>query len=266
MFSSFIKKTASIKLMQDEEMKLLKEYQQTGDLKALKKLKISLRPLIRNVASRAMPSSNEISISQIIIRADGHIPSLLKKYNPSEGQLNTFLTNQLTYLLKNAVSENKIGPHVPRPEHDNLFQFQQAKRNAVAEYGKDPTSEQILQFDPRLKSVEEIDRIKQYNNQSLVGDAQFGGSDEDDSVVAFKDLFNTQTVDPNDRLRSLQMDQLRQLMDQLDPQERKIIEDYVFNEKSMMDVALSLGLSSSQVRKTVTRWRGLVKEKGYDKL
>lgn len=264
MFSSFLTKVAAFKLSQEEELELVKEYQETGSSKALKRLKISLRPLIRRVVDRSKSSGNEITTAQIAIRADGHLPALFKNYDVSKGQLNTYLTTNLQFLLKNAVSENQLGAHVPRPEHDNLFTYQQAKQNAEIEYGNNPTPEQILQFDPKLKSVDEVKRISQYNKKTLVGDAKFGNDEE--GFVAFKDNFNAPVFDTNDRLRSLQMDQLKQLMNELDPQEKKIIEEYVFKEKSMMDVSLSLGLTSSQVRKTINNWRDLVKTKGLDKL
>lgn len=261
MFSSFLQKTASFRLTQQEELELVKKYKETGDEKALKKLKISFRPLIRQVASKAKSSGNDITISQIAIRADGHLPGLFKKYDESQGQLNTYLTSQLQFLLKNAVSENQLGAHVPRPENDNLFAYQQAKNTAEIEFGHSPTPEQILTFAPKLKTVDEINRISQYNKKTLVGDAKFG-NDEDDSVVAFKDLFNGGGYDPNDRMRSLQMDELRGLMNELNPQEKRIIEEYVFNEKSMANVSLALGLSSSQVRKTINNWKELVKNRG----
>ena len=264
MFPSFLQKTANFKLTQEEEMELVKQYQNTGDLKALKKLKISLRPLVRQVSSQVKSTGNDVSISQIAIRADGHIPGLIKKYNPSEGQLNTYLTNQLQFLLKNAVSENQLGAHVPRPEHSNLFTYQRAKQQAEIEFGKNPTPQQILQVEPRLKTVDEINRISQYNKTTLVGDAKFGS--EEEGFVSFKDQFNGNAFDPNDRLRSLQMDELKRLMNELDPQEKRIIEEYVFSNRSMMDVSLSLGLSSSQVRKTINNWKELVKSKGLDKL
>lgn len=264
MFSSFLPKQASLKLTQQEELELVKKYQQTGDEKALKKLKISLRPLIRQLASKAKSSGNEITLSQIEIRADGRLPALLKKYDHSTA-LNTYLTSQLQGEFKNAVSENQLGAHVPRPEHDSLFSYQQAQRHATVEFGPNPTPEQLLQVNPGLKSVEEINRLSQYNKKTLVGDAKFG-NDDDDSFVTFKDNFNAQPFDKDDHLRSLQMDQLKQLMAQLDPQERKIIESYVFSEKSMINIALQLGLTSSQVRKAIVNWRELVKSKGLDKL
>lgn len=265
MFTSFLKKTSSYKITQEEELELVKQYQKTGDMKTLLKLKISLRPLIQNLASRAMSSGNDITLAQVAIRADGVLPELIKKYDVNSGvQLNTFLTKHLQGHFKNTVSENQLGAHVPRPEHDGVFQYQQALRGASAEYGKNPTPKQIMEFDDRLKTIDEVDRISQYNKKTLIADATYGN--EDDGYVMFKDEFNTRGFDKDDHLRSLQLDQLKQLMNELDPQERKIIEEYTTTNKPMTAVAMTLGLSSSQVRKSINNWKKLIKDKGLDQL
>lgn len=263
MFDSFLRKTASLQLSKEEEMELLKKFQKDGDLKAFKKLRISLRPLIMRVVSGARPSGNEITDFQLAARADSHLYNLLKNYDEKESQLNTYLMNNLNYLMRNAVSDNQLGAHVPRPEQNNLHNYRQAKQYASLEYGNNPTPEQILEFTPNLKTTDEVNRISQYHKETRIGDS-LHGSDET-GFVAFKDNFNANEFDKDDHLRSLQMDQLRRLMNELEPEEKKIINEYVFNERSMADSALALGMSSSQVRKVITKWRRMVDERGIMK-
>jgi RNA polymerase sigma factor (sigma-70 family) len=264
MFGSFLPKTAMATYDRQTEMELLRQFQTTGDVKAFKKLQISLRPLIRKIVMQQKPAGDDITPAQLAIRASGELPRLLKNYDPSKGQLNTYITNQMQFLMQNAVKENLLGPHVPRPEQDGLYVFQQGLNQASLEFGPNPTAKQILKFAPGLGSINEVDRIQQYNKKSFVGDVRHGS--EETGFVSFKDQYLKTEVDPQDRLRSLQMDNLKQLMNELDPQEKRVIQEYVFHEKSMTDVALSLGLSSSQVRKTITDWKEKVKAKGYDQL
>lgn len=261
MLGSFLTKEAAARFSKEQEMEFLRQYQETGDEKALKKLKISLRPIVQRVISQARPNSDEMSVAQLAIRADGELPAILKKYNPNEAALNTYVMNQLKYLMSNAVKENLLGAHVPRPEQDKLFAYRQGLSQAQVEFGPNPTPKQILKFAPTLETPDELTRIKQYNKSTLIGDAKM--EMEDGGFLQLKDKFNNNNFGDNDRLHSLEMDRLRQLMNELDEQEKRIINEYVFNNKSMMDVALSLGLSSSQVRKTILAWKQKLAERGY---
>lgn len=262
MLGPFLTKEAAARFSKEQEMEFLRQYQETGDPKALKKLMISLRPIVQNVVSRAIPNSGEMSVAQLAVRANGELPAILKKYNPNEAALNTYVTNQLKFLMSNAVKENLLGVHVPRPEQDKLFAYRQGLTQAQVEFGPNPTAKQILKFAPTLETPEELNRIKQYNKNSLIGDAKM--EMEDGGFLQLKDKFNNNSFGSNDKLHSLEMDRLRQLMNELDEQERRIINEYVFNNKSMMDVSLSLGLSSSQVRKTVLAWKQKLAERGLN--
>lgn len=261
MLTQLIEKTAAARFTREQEMEFVRQYQQTGDLKALKKLNISLRPIIQRVVSNAKPGSNEMTTAQLAIRANSELPAIIKKYNPDTGvALNTFVTNQLGFLVGNSVKENLLGPHVPRPEQDNLYAYRQGVSQAKMEFGSNPTPKQILKFAPKLGNEDEVKRIKQYDRSVLIGDHKQEG--EDGGFVTMKDAFGNDDSYTDPTYMSLQMDQLRALMNELNPQERRIIEEYTFKDKSMMDVSLSLGLSSSEVRKTVVAWKKRLQEKG----
>lgn len=264
MFGSFITKEAAARFTKEEEMELLRKFQVEGDLKALKKLNISLRPIINRVISQVKPNSDEMTKAQLGIRANGELPKILKNYDPSIAALNTYVTNQLSARLGNAVKENILGPHVPRPEQDGVWAYKQGLSQAQVEFGPNPTPKQILKFSPSLKTPEEVDRISQYNTSMLIGDAKHEG--EDGGFVNFKDQFTGVNYGENDKLHSLQLDQLKMVLNELNPQDKQIIEEYVWNNKSMADVALSLGLSSSQVRKAVQDWKAKLSQRGLDKL
>src|SRR5690606_33114236 len=118
MFGRFIEKEAAARFTKEEEMELLRKYQQEGDMKSLKKLKISLRPIVNRVISQQKPTGDEMSKAQLAIRADAELPKILKNYDPNIAALNTYVINQLNSRMGNAVKENLLGPHVPRPEQD----------------------------------------------------------------------------------------------------------------------------------------------------
>lgn len=249
-----------MKLTEQEEMELLKQYQETKDIKAFKKLRASLRPLIRGIIKNNLPKDGSVTEAQIAIRIDSKLPQALLEYNPAFGaKLNTHLTTFIKGHVQNAVSENVTGAHVPRPEHGNLFRYQQARSQAQLEFGKNPTPEQILKMNPKLKSVEEVNRIAQYDSRTLVGDHKAGS--EEEGFVAFKDQFDAYDASKDQSLH-LKLDELRSLKNEFPLDEQKVIEEYVFNERSMLDTSLRTGMSSSKVRRIVQKWKQRVEEKG----
>lgn len=250
-----------LRLSEKEELELIEKYQKYNDMAAYKRLRISLRPLIRSAIKRQMPSSNEMSESQIAIRIDSLLPQFLKEYDAKSGvKLSTFLTSKILGHARNTISENKLGPHVPRPEHTQLSRYRQAKRQAVLEFGPNPTEAQILKMNPLLKDVAEVKRIAQYDRSSLIGDAKHGN--EDDGFVAFKDQFSDGLNTSGDQDLSLKLDDLRKIQKEFPEQDQKVIEEYVFNERSIVDTALRTGVTSSRVRTVMKHWKKKVDESG----
>lgn len=255
----------ALKLTKEEELALVKEYQTTGDMRAFKKLRSSLKPLMYGVIRNQKPAGSEMTDTQLLMRLHSHLPDLLKKYDPKFSQLNTYLIDNMTQLTRNAVSENKLGAHVPRPEHTNKYRYSEAKRKAEQEFGFNPTPEQILQMDPRLKSVDEVKRISQYDRKTMIGDIKFSGEDGGNGVD-FKDQFLAFGGSEKEQMHGLQIDKMRELQRELPDDEAAIIEEYIFKEKSLMATALSLGETSSRVRKVLDKWKLTMKEKGLDRL
>lgn len=251
----------ALKLTEQEELELVKKFKETGDMKAFKRLRVSLRPLIRSAIYSALPNSNEVSAAQIAVRIDGMLPDILRDFDESKGvKLNTFITNSVRYRARNTVSESVLGAHVPRPEHTAIFRYRQAKKQAEIEYGLNPTPEQILKMNPTgLKSVEEVERISKYDTSTLIGDMKFG--DDDDGFVRFKDQFMKSRDTSKEQDASLLLDEMRKLQKEFPEQDQKIIEEYIFNERTLTDTALRVGVTTSRVRTVTAKWKKQLKDK-----
>lgn len=258
-------KTAA-RFTKEEELELWRKFTKENDVKALKKLKLSFRPAIQSIVSKEMNKDGSITQAQIMARIDGEFPGILKKYDPNfsgGAALGTFVIGQVTWFVKNAVKENQLESHVPRSEASKLDHFRKAKDLANIEFGKSPTDEQILKYAPNFDGLNELRRIKQYNVETSIGDAKHQSSRSDSgNSVQFKDLFADNTFGENDIETSLRMDELKRLMKELNPQEKRIVEEYVFNNRQLTDIALTVGLSSSGVRNVLKRWEERVKESG----
>lgn len=241
-------------ITQEEEMKLLKEYQ-AGDPHAFNKLRLSLRPLVEKAIADAIPSGNTVSASNLRMRADTYLPQILQNYDVNRGiKLNTFITSQLKGYLKNAVRENMSGPYVPRNVHDDLNRYRQSIRDAEMEFGRNPTEDQIRQFYP-ADATSNFDKIKTYHVNSYLGDAVYGDEDNEEAMT-FKDQFEPDsTISEDDIFASMYEEENQNMVSQkFNPTEQKVIDLVVKQGQPFVQVALSLGMSTADVRKIMRHW------------
>lgn len=249
-----------LQFTREQELEFWKAYVEKDDIKALKKLKYSLRPFIFSIVNGKINTDGSVTEAQILARIDATLPTLLKKYNPNQGvQLNTFLKSHLDGIVRNAVKENQLEAHVPRTEAPQLNHYRDGLQAAQIEFGPNPTNQQILQFAPQLQSLSGVERAKKYHVRTTIGDATHGDGDD---PLQFKDQFTNNGFSQNDLDVSLKMNELKVSIQSLNPQEKRVIEEYVFNGKNMTDIALTLGLSSSQVRRIIKSWQETAKQRG----
>lgn len=241
-------------LTKDEELQLLKDYQ-AGDPQAYTKLRLSLRPLVEKAIADAIPSGNTVSSSNLRMRADTYMPQILQSYDVNRGiKLNTFITSQLKGYLRNAVRENMTGPYVPRNQHDDLNRYRQAIRDAEMQFGRNPTEDQVRQFYP-ADATTNFDKIKTYHVNSYLGDAVYG-DENDEEAMNFKDQFNTgNTITEDDLFASMfEEEQEQNISEKFDENEQKVIDMVTKQGQPFVQVALTLGMTASDVRKIMRRW------------
>lgn len=246
------------RLTQEEEKDLVKKFQQ-GDLAAYRRLRISLRPLMEGVIGNALPSNNSISSSNLRFRAENELRDILLKYDPNQNvKLSTYVTGQLRHRLSNATKENVIGPHVPRNQHDDLYRYRQAIRSATMEFGTNPTEDQIKQFYPQ-DSRNPFDKIKHYHVRNFLSDAEFGGEDEDDPLT-FKDKFTVgqNTITDDDLFASdFEEDHNELVSTHFNNKEQQVIDKVMKEGQRIVQVALSLGMDTSEVSKIMRRYHSV---------
>ena len=245
---------SSNRLSQDEEKELLKKYH-AGDPLAYDKLRISLRPLVEKAINDVMPSGTSVSASNLRLRADTYLPKILQNYDINRGiKLNTYVINQLHGYLRNAVRENMTGPYVPRNQHDDLNRYRQAIRDAEMQYGSRPNEDQVRQFYP-TDTANEFDKIKTYHVNSYLGDAVYGNED-DEEAMTFKEQFNNDNVITDDDLSADMLEEENEdlIQKKFTPHEQKIINMVTKQGQSFVQVSLSLGISTAEVRKVIRKW------------
>ena len=143
---------------------------------------------------------------------------------------------------------------MPRNQHDDLNRYRQAIREAEMQFGNRPSEDQIRQFYPK-DAVNDFDKIKTYHVNSYLGDAIYGNED-DDEALSFKEQFDNDNVISEDDLFAEMMEEENQnfLKQTFTPHEQKIIDLVTKQGQSFVQVSLSLGISTAEVRKVIRRW------------
>ena len=247
-------------LSEDDEMSLLKKYQ-NGDMQAYSKLRLSLRSLVEKAIADAIPSGGQVSPSLLRMRADTHMPTILQNFDSTRDiKLKTYVLSSLKGYLRNAAAENMSGPYVPRNQHSDLYKYKQALRSAEMEFGHSPSDEQVRQFYPESETINSFDKIKQYHVNSFLGDAAYGEDEEE--ALTFKDQFSqNQAYDDNHAISSIFEEELKeQITNDFTPNEQEVIERVNQKGQSFVEVALSLGISTADVRKIMRRWYNLTQK------
>jgi DNA-directed RNA polymerase specialized sigma subunit len=249
-------------LSEKEEITLLKQYQ-AGDTQALNKLRLSLRPLVEKAIIDVSPSGSDVSASNLRMRADIQLPKILQNYDQHRDiKLKTFVISMLKGYLRNAVAENVSGPYVPRNQHTDLERYHQAVRDAQMEFGHHPSEEQIRSFYPEDIAPTSFDKIKEYHLKSFLGDATFGEDEEKDGLT-FKDQFTSddETINHDDLFSSLYDEEENNIISQhFSPKEQQVIEKVTKEGQPFVAVALSLGITTGEVRKIMRHWHEVTKK------
>jgi DNA-directed RNA polymerase specialized sigma subunit len=258
---SFLNKEAlSQKYDADKEKELVERFQK-GDMNAFREIRRAYDPIITKIAINAQPNNREVSLAQIKAVVDGQFPRLLLSYDPTKAQLNTHLIGRMSGLASNAVKDYMIGPHIPRPQQDELNRYTQALREARQTHGSDPNENQIFHFYKENnpdKTKENFLDAKKYHHSTTIGDAPIGQDSEDGGApMQLKDKYTGMSVleDPEDTYRMLELDRIQNIMrEHLDDTEFNVIKDHKINGETMARVAIRYNMSTTRLRSILDKW------------
>ena len=239
----------------NQELEWVKQYQQTGDTQAFLQLKKSLRPIIERVINDTKPSGNAMDVSILRMTATAKLPDILTNFDVNQNtKLSTYVFNSLKGNLGNTVKDNISGPKVPRNQQPDLHRYRQAQREAHMEAGKYAPDDLVAKFYSQNGGVTPFENIKQYNVRSLQSDAVFSGGDDEGELMTFQDQF-TPKMDDFEPLDSIVNDEHDGILQtKFLPHEQQVITRITKDGQSFAQVALSLGVSTGEIKKIIRRW------------
>lgn len=219
--------------LEKSEMKLWHQYKSNGDKKALNKLMVSMRPLVKK---RVAPWVKNSPLPASAVEAEGM--RLLKKaietYDPSKGaQLKTHAWHGLSKIHRYGYTYQNVGS-IPEPRAAKVGSFQNAEEILRDKYNREPTLQELKE--ELGWGLSDIKAMKEELRRDLVLD----------------DTLGPITVGGSD----LGTEALHMVYHDASPQQ-KLIMEYTFDEftekptigGSASDVGKKLKMSPAKVRK-----------------
>lgn len=232
----------------DEEKELGRRIQEHQDPIALKKL---VEANLRFVVSFAKNyKQGPIGLSDLIEEGNLGLLEAAKRFDPEKGvKFITYAAWWIRQAIIHALGEQGRTIRLPQRQANLLYQLGRHFNELKGVLNRNPTSEELAR-DMDI-SVEQATELMKFRGDDLSLDATVDAN----SDLELKDLIAEENVLPVDieMIRESFRSQVREILDQLNPRERQVIEErFGFNEteepNTLQHIGEKLGITRERVR------------------
>lgn len=232
----------------DEEKELGRLIQANRDPAALKKL---VESNLRFVVSFAKNyKQGPIGLSDLIEEGNLGLLEAAKRFDPDKGvKFITYAAWWIRQAIIHALGEQGRTIRLPQRQANLLYQLGRHFNELKGVLNRNPTSEELAR--DMAISVEQATELMKFRGDDLSLDATVDAS----SDLELKDLIAEENVVPVDieMIRESFRSQVREILDQLNPRERQVIEErFGFNEteepNTLQRIGEKLGITRERVR------------------
>ena len=233
-------------LKREEEIELARRIQK-GDKEAERKMVEGNLRFVVSVANKYR--GRGIPLSDLINEGNMGLIRAARKFDPTKGiKFITYAVWWVNTAIRHALSKQNGVISLPYKQTDIFYKISRKQEEISKSLEKEPSMDDLA--DSLDLSVEDIERNLQANRPSLSLDVSIS-EDSKESFVELLERENPLTVDKDLVEESLNRE-IDQLVDELDPRQRKIIEmrfglngDEVV---SLREIGKRLGLSGERIR------------------
>lgn len=218
---TYFKEIGKTPLLNKEEEKELAKRVEKGDEEARRALIQANLRLVVSIAKRYVNRSPHLSILDLIQEGNIGLSRAVDKFDYRRGfKFSTYATWWIRQAITRALADQSRTIRIPVHMVETISKYTQTKRKLMQELGRDPLPEEIAtEMGVDIDKVRHIQKISQ---EVLSLEAPVG-EDSEDSVLSdfIKDeqgLTPTQITN-----QSLLKDQLKEILDDLNERERKIL-------------------------------------------
>jgi RNA polymerase primary sigma factor len=245
----YLKEIARIPTIpQEEEQRLARLIQEKGDRAALKKLVESNLRFVVSFAKKY--KDGPMSMADLIEEGNLGLIEAAKRFDPDKGvKFITYAAWWIRQAIIHALGEQGRTIRLPQRQANLLYQLGKHYNELKTVLNRNPTSEELAK-DMDI-SVTQASELMKFRKDDLSLDATI----DKNSDLELKDLLAEESNVPVDigLIRESFREQVREIIDQLNPRERKVIEErFGFNPeeepKTLQKIGEQLNITRERVR------------------
>lgn len=205
---------------------------------------VHYQSLVRYIAERAKTRLPEcIDVNDLVSAGNIGLQDAILKYDPERGtRFETFCVPRIRGAMVDSI---RAMDWVPRLIRNKSHQFDRLVREMTTQLGREPKEEEIAE---RLQmSLKKLHKLRKEMDVKVQISLEGGNSEHADErdLMRLEMLEDRNVVNPT---RDLQREEIRSIaLRGLNKNERVVVEEYYFGDRSMKQIGEDLGLSESRI-------------------
>jgi len=246
----YLKEIGQYSLISGHEEKELAKRIQAGDEEAKNLLaKANLR-LVVSIAKKYIGRSPDLTLLDLIQEGNLGLFKAVEKFDWSKGyKFSTYATWWIRQSITRALADQSRTIRIPVHMVETIAKYKQVVRRLSQDLGREPLAEEIAtEMGLDVSKIHQIEKI----NQNTVSLERPVGDDDEKSVLG-EFIADDKILSPDqESARRILRDQIREILDDLSPKERKILEmRYGLNDgvmRTLEEVGQEFGVTRERIR------------------
>ncbi len=218
----YLKEIGQFPLIHAQEEKDLAKRIQTGDMEAKNLLARANLRLVVSIAKKYVGRSSDLTLLDLIQEGNLGLFKAVEKFDWTKGfKFSTYATWWIRQSITRALADQSRTIRIPVHMVETISKYKQVMRRLSQDLGREPLAEEIAtEMGIEVEKVHIIESI----NQETVSLEQPIGDDEDKSTRG-EFIADDKILRPDqESSRRILQDQIKEVLSELSPKERKILE------------------------------------------
>ncbi|MCW9054614.1 MAG: sigma-70 family RNA polymerase sigma factor [Candidatus Pacebacteria bacterium] len=247
----YLREIGQYPLLTAEEERTLAKRITEGDEEAINLLARANLRLVVSIAKKYVGRSPDLTLLDLIQEGNLGLRRAVDKFDYTKGyKFSTYATWWIRQAITRALADQSRTIRIPVHMVETIAKYKQKVRQLSQDLGRDPLPEEVAA--EMGLDVEKIHNIEKINQDTVSLESPVGDEGDDKSTLG--DFIADDKILSPDKVASQRIlaDQMREVLDELSPKERKILEmrhgleDGIYN--TLEEVGKEFGVTRERIR------------------